>query len=96
MFAGFLHPKSLRGALRATLHGKKQTMHGSIPVWVQGVMVILLNQLNMIFLCKSLITVPYFKLSIIYKIISESTPQLHLQCEKHGVHCFFGNRCTRI
>ena len=41
-------------------------------------------------------SVPYFKLSIIYKIISESMPQLHLQCEKRGVHCFFCNCCTRI
>ena len=38
-FAGFLHAKSLHGALRAALHGKKHIMHGSIPIWVQGVMV---------------------------------------------------------
>ena len=41
-------------------------------------------------------SVPHFKLSIIYKIISESVSQLHLQSEKHSVHCLFGNCCTRI
>ena len=36
--AGFLHAKSLHGAFRVSLHGKKETMHGSTSMWAQGVM----------------------------------------------------------